>query len=62
MSHSGAQVGLALERFLSPVFIRSEGYGTRASTVVLVGEGEARIVERRFGPDGVFEGETDLRA
>ena len=55
-------VGLELERFLSPAFIRSERYGTRASTVVLIGDGEARIVERRFGPDGIFEGETDLRA
>lgn len=55
-------VGLALERLLSPAFIRGDRYGTRASTVVLIGDGEARIVERRFGPDGVFEGETDLRA
>ena len=55
-------VGLELERLLSPAFIRGARYGTRASTVVLIGAGEARIVERRFGPDGVFEGETDLRA
>jgi len=55
-------VGLEIERFLSSAFIRSERYGTRASTVVLIGDGEARIAERRFGPDGVFEGNTDLQA
>lgn len=54
-------VGLELERFLSSAFIRSERYGTRASTVVLIADDHARIVERRFGPDGVFEGRTDLR-
>ncbi|TXI45418.1 MAG: NRDE family protein [Lysobacter sp.] len=54
-------IDLELERFLSPAFIRGERYGTRASTVVLIADDHARIVERRFGPEGVFEGETDLR-
>lgn len=54
-------VGLDLERRLSPAFIRGKDYGTRASTLILVGhEGQARIHERRFGPDGVFAGETVL--
>ena len=54
-------VGLALERRLSPAFIRGQDYGTRASTVILIGhDGESRIHERRFGPEGVFEGETVL--
>lgn len=54
-------VGLELERLLSPAFIRGRDYGTRASTLVLVGhDGESRIHERRFGRDGVFEGETVL--
>lgn len=54
-------VGIALERRLSPAFLRGAVYGTRASTLVLVGhDGSARIHERRFGPDGVFEGETVL--
>ncbi|WP_374606397.1 NRDE family protein [Thermomonas sp.] len=54
-------VGLALERRLSPAFIRGQDYGTRASTVILIGHyGESRIHERRFGPEGVFEGETVL--
>lgn len=54
-------IDLELERFLSPAFIRGERYGTRASTVVLIADDHARIVERRFGPEGAFEGETDLR-
>lgn len=54
-------VGLDLERRLSAAFIRGKDYGTRASTIILVGEaGQARIHERRFGPSGVFEGETSL--
>ncbi|MEF9977329.1 MAG: NRDE family protein [Thermomonas sp.] len=54
-------VGIELERRLSPAFIRGKDYGTRASTLILVGhDGESRIHERRFGPDGVFEGETVL--
>ena len=54
-------VGLELERRLSPAFIRGRDYGTRASTLILVAHGgESRIHERRFGPDGVFEGETVL--
>lgn len=54
-------VGIDLERRLSPAFIRGDTYGTRASTLILIGhDGGARVHERRFGPDGVFEGETML--
>lgn len=54
-------VGLVLERQLSPCFIRGPRYGTRASTLLLVdAAGRGRICERRFGPDGVFLGETTL--
>jgi uncharacterized protein with NRDE domain len=42
-----------------PIFIRDGIYGTRASTVVALGEdGSGQIIERRFGPDGVAQGET----
>lgn len=55
-------VGIELERRLSPVFIRGDVYGTRASTIMMVDhDGRGAIVERRFGPDGAFEGETSLR-
>ena len=54
-------VGLALERRLSAAFIRGATYGTRASTIVMVDhDGHGWIHERRFGPNGVFEGETTL--
>ena len=55
-------VGLELERRLSPAFIRGEAYGTRASTVIAIDHaGRGFIHERRFGPNGVFAGETVLR-
>lgn len=49
-------VGLALERTLAPPFIRGERYGTRSSSVVLVGHDVAWFVERRFGPMGATLG------
>jgi uncharacterized protein with NRDE domain len=54
-------VGLERERWLSSAFVRGELYGTRASTVVVIGhDGHGVIVERRFGPGGRFDGETTL--
>lgn len=45
----------------SPVFIRNPAYGTRCSTVVIVdAAGQGRIIERRFDPDGVQIGESEL--
>ena len=56
-------IGLELERRLSPAFIRGEAYGTRASTIIAVDrDGRGFVVERRFGPNGMFEGETMLRS
>jgi uncharacterized protein with NRDE domain len=49
-------VGLALERALSPSFVRGERYGTRCSSVVLVGHDVAVFAERRFGPGGAVLG------
>ncbi len=55
-------VGLELERRLSSAFIRGADYGTRASTVVAIDRaGAGVVVERRFGPQGRFLGETMLR-
>ena len=54
-------VGIATERLLSSVFIASQNYGTRASTVLIVdAEGRRRLVERSFGPFGGHLGEIDL--
>src|SRR5699024_4456263 len=47
-------VGLSLERDLSPIFIHTEGYGTRASTVILIShDNEVEYIERTFN-DGRF--------
>lgn len=53
-------VGLATERLLSPVFIRGEQYGTRASTVLLRrADGRMYMRERSFGPDGQPGGDAE---
>jgi uncharacterized protein with NRDE domain len=54
-------IGRERERSLSAAFIRGPAYGTRASTVVLIDHaGSGRIIERRFGPDGRPDGQSDL--
>ena len=53
-------VGVDLERALSPPFVRGERYGTRCSTIVLVGADGISLIERRFGPEAVPLGETAL--
>lgn len=46
-------VATELERALSPMFISTEGYGTRSSTALLVDrEGRARFIERSYAPGG----------
>ncbi|MFZ5597748.1 MAG: NRDE family protein [Bacillota bacterium] len=50
-------VPLEWERLLSPVFIRSETYGTRSSTVLLVERrGRITFCERSFGKNGLPSG------
>ena len=52
-------VGPEWERLLSSAFIASKGYGTRSSTVILVGRDRGVVfVERGFGPDGAPEEEV----
>jgi len=56
-------VGLATEKLLSSVFIASQNYGTRASTVLIVDDqGRRRLVERSFGPFGGHLGEVEIMA
>lgn len=46
-------VSLEWERRLSAIFVQSEAYGTRASTLVRVAaDGSAILSERSFAPDG----------
>lgn len=55
-------IGLERERWLATAFIRGADYGTRASTLILVGhDGRGQIHERRFGPLGVATGADSLR-
>jgi uncharacterized protein with NRDE domain len=50
-------VGVEKERFLSPLFIVSPDYGTRATTLLTVrADGAARLVERSYRPDGTAAG------
>lgn len=51
--------GLERERWLSPPFIRGTEYGTRATSIVLVGVEGARFIEHRFGPLGERLGVSD---
>jgi uncharacterized protein with NRDE domain len=54
-------VGLETERRLAPPFIRGAEYGTRASSVVLVGrDGRTLFVERNYDPGGVRTGEERI--
>jgi uncharacterized protein with NRDE domain len=50
------------ERMLSSPFIVAPNYGTRCSTIVLVGrDGAVRLVERSFDAHGRISGEVDQR-
>ena len=51
-------VGQALERALSPPFVSGERYGTRCSSIVLIGYDHLVFAERRFGPNAVSAGES----
>lgn len=54
-------VGESLERFLSPLFIVGQEYGTRATTwLTWHASGIIEFGERRFGPLGTFLGESRL--
>ncbi|MGH9945273.1 MAG: NRDE family protein, partial [Pyrinomonadaceae bacterium] len=55
-------VGLEAERMLSPVFIVSPTYGTRSSTVVLVGaDDRVTFVERAYDPRPRSWAEADFQ-
>jgi uncharacterized protein with NRDE domain len=55
-------VGADRERLLSAPFIASDGYGTRASTVLTIGrDGEVTFVERSTAPGGPGEARHRFR-
>ncbi len=43
---------IAFERRLSPIFIRGDEYGTRASTAVIIGAREIAVAEQGYGVEG----------
>ncbi len=54
-------VSLELERMLSPLFISSENYGTRSSTVLLKSDKEIKYVERVFSIDSVKDQQYSIK-
>ncbi|MFS2070457.1 NRDE family protein [Pseudomonas sp. CT11-2] len=55
-------VGQTTETLLSSVFIKSQAYGTRASTALIVqADGVRHMVERSFGPYGGHLGEIEIK-
>lgn len=50
-------VGIELERELSPLFIKTESYGTRSSTVVLVDKNDKLTFAERTYDHGQIKGE-----
>lgn len=47
-------IGIELERLLSPLFIAGETYGTRSSTILIIGEDtRGMIAECTYGPGGM---------
>ncbi|MCH8031616.1 MAG: NRDE family protein, partial [Bacteroidetes bacterium] len=53
-------VELDMERMLSPLFIASGRYGTRASSVILLNEDGGRFVERTYRVGGREGGTVDV--
>ncbi len=52
--------GRDLERRLSPIFIKGEDYGTRASTILLFRkDGTVRFIEQSYGPNALLIGRKD---
>jgi uncharacterized protein with NRDE domain len=52
-------IGLERERFLSSAFIVGLTYGTRSSTVMILGRQHCALYERRFAPDGTPAGRSN---
>ncbi len=54
-------ISLEWERMLSPMFIKSEDYGTRSSTVLLMNGNEMRYVERVFSKNEVKDQHFEMK-
>jgi uncharacterized protein with NRDE domain len=50
-----------LERALGAIFVQFPGYGTRCSTLLMIGyDGQVRFSERRFDSNGRIAGQSDF--
>jgi uncharacterized protein with NRDE domain len=54
-------VGIEWERILSPLFIRSEIYGTRSSSIVLMEKKSVTFIERTYNTGGTGEIKHETR-
>lgn len=55
-------IGLANERLLSPIFIKSTVYGTRTSSVIIRSRsGSVAFTEQHFGPEGEVLGRNQVQ-
>lgn len=54
-------VSLEWERILSPMFIESEGYGTRSSTILLTTDDEIFYKERVYSKQGISDSEFTIK-
>ena len=54
LPHRGRPV--EMERKLAPCFILGDEYGTRASTIVVMGERSTRFIEQSYGANGAVGG------
>lgn len=54
-------VSLEMERMLSPLFIKSEDYGTRSSTVLFISEKKIKFIEKVFTKGEVSSQKFSIR-
>lgn len=55
-------VGIERERLLSSIFIKSENYGTRSSTIILVDyKNNIKFIERNYDGENYFDKEFELK-
>jgi len=51
-------IGLEFERFLSPIFIQGEDYGTRCTTLLTINENAIKFTELSYAPTGKISDEV----
>lgn len=54
-------IGLEFERFLSPIFIQGEEYGTRCTTLLTISKSAVNFTEVSYSPVGQISGEVQQK-